>query len=188
MTTVAAKSECRKCRARLVLTREGNCMICGCPAEPATEAGRSAPKPMKAPIPFRPMPSPEDPAVREDIVRSYHVYGLVQTGEDFGIKPSTLVLRLKKWGVDLHGRGWKPDHVRPRPAAHGAAGAPRAMPVEEARRQVLDSLASQIDELERVVGAAAQSCGRGETAKGYHAGRLEMLQVVRMLVRHAQAR
>jgi hypothetical protein len=132
------------------------------------------------------MPSPEDSGVREEIVRSYHVYGLVQTGEDFGIKPSTLVLRLKKWGVELHGRGWKPAHVRPRPAAQGPAGAFNGAMPEEARRQVLDGLASQLDELERVVSAASQSCGRGETAKGYHAGRLEMLQVVRMLVRHTQ--
>jgi hypothetical protein len=162
-------------------------MICGYPAEQGVAAAPAA-KPMAPPIPLRPAQDGSEPSLRDAIVESYHVYGLVQTGHDFGIKPSTLVLRLKKWGVDLHGRGWKPSHVREKRGGGVATVSGAEGIAQDAQRLILDSLAGPMDELERAVAASAQACGGGAAARGYHAGRMEMLQIVRLMLRQARPR
>ena len=189
MTVQAVQPRCRKCGSRLVTTIEQACIICGFPTEEAmaklsaTPAVKLVPKPVAA----RP-PAVFDPGVKDAIVRSYETAGLVQTAEQFGIKPSTLVLRLRKWGVVLHGRGWKPGQTPGENGRmHGAGEAlhPFESPVSRAdlgKTAVFDVLGNRLGELEQVVARAADSCGKAKDAKSYHAGRLEMLQTIKVMV------
>lgn len=188
MTVQAVQARCRKCGSRLVITTEQACLLCGFPTEEATKfaavpAMRLVPKPVAA----RP-PAVFDPAVKEAIIKSYETAGLVQTAEQFGIKPSTLVLRLRKWGVSLHGRGWKPGHGHGGGKLNGVNGVmhPFESPVSRAdmsKTALFDVIGSRLGELEQVVVRAADSCGKARAAKSYHAGRLDMLQTIQVMVK-----
>ena len=160
-------------------------MLCGFAVAPPVERA----EPMRVPtpsVPLRPVPSDGDDRVA--IHASYEVYGLVQTAKDFGVKPSTLVLRLKKWRVRLHGRGWKPRGVKIK--SDGANGdshkqSSDSPAVEMARRSLLDRLTQQLDELERTVQTSLGACGSDEAIKTYNAGRVEMIQIIRLIVRES---
>ena len=163
-------------------------MICGFAPIP-DQPPRVLPEPMRPLAPARSVPDVEEPATRAAIVRSYDAYGLIQTASDFGIKPSTLVLRLKKWSIRLHGRGWKPSHLKPvdksgERKAFSMNGASQDPAV--ARLALVNHLNRQLDDLEAAVHRSLEACSSsGEPMKSYQAGRLEMLNVVRLLVRRA---
>jgi hypothetical protein len=189
MTVQAVQPRCRKCGTRLVTTIEQACIICGFPTEEAAKLAASpaiklAPKPVAA----RP-PAVFYPSVKEAIVKSYETAGLVQTAEQFGIKPSTLVLRLRKWGVALHGRGWKPGQAQGENGKlHGGGEVlhPFESPVSRAdmgETAVFDVLGNRLGELEQVVVRAVDSCGKAVREKSYQAGRLEMLQTIKVMVK-----
>ena len=188
MTVQAVQARCRKCGSRLVITTEQACIICGFPTEEATKlAAVPSMKLVPKPVAARP-PAVFDPSVKEAIVKSYESAGLVQTAEQFGIKPSTLVLRLRKWGVALHGRGWKPGHAHADGKMNGVSDLPHPFesPVSRAdmsKTALFDVIGNRLGELEQVVVRAAGSCGKASAAKSYHAGCLEMLQTIQVMVK-----
>ena len=187
MTVQAVQARCRKCGSRLVATKEQSCMICGFAIEDVLSiAAPPAVKLQPKPIAIRP-PAVFDPSVKEAIMKSYEVLGLVQTAEHFGIKPSTLVLRLRKWGVTLHGRGWKPGQGHGEGKMNGTTDSlsfdGMRTGFDPSKPPVIEVIGTRLGELEEVVVRAAEFCGRANAARAYHAGRLEMLQQIQVMVR-----
>ena len=180
MTILAPERLCPKCRTRLVLTSDNTCIICGFSVQPPQAAPvKVAPVTSPMPLPIRTVPSAAsiDPGLRDKIINSYQSYGLVQTAEDFNIKPSTLVLRLKRWGVALHGRGWKPSHGKENGASATANGTNgHANGVHAA---ALFATLQSIDDIERKVLDLIHVDGQ---PKDHQAGRFEMLQTVRVIL------
>ena len=175
------KVTCSKCRNRLVLTADRTCVLCGFP-QPVP---KTLPQPVVTPI--RAVPAEKrSPMMKEAITASYQALGLKQTAIDFNVKPSTLVMRLKRWGVPLHGRGWKPAN-----AMHQNSGATKV--ASRAKQQLAhgtngahlawDEVLGYLEELERLVTQSSSVCGDNVETKAYHTGRLEMVRTLRLLVR-----
>ncbi|MBI3744354.1 MAG: hypothetical protein HY261_08735 [Chloroflexi bacterium] len=181
MTILAPERVCPKCRTRLVLTSDSTCIICGFAVQPPQLAPAKvmAPPPPAA-LPMRTVPSAAsiDPGLRDKIINSYQSYGLVQTAEDFSIKPSTLVLRLKRWGVALHGRGWKPSHGKENGASVSANGN-GVVHTNGVHAAALFATLKHIDQLEKAVLEMVKESGQ---PKDHQAGRVELLQSVRVML------
>ena len=181
MTILAPERLCPKCRTRLVLTSDSTCIICGFSVQPPQMAPAKVLAPLPpTPMPIRTVPSAAsiDPGLRDKIINSYQSYGLVQTAEDFNIKPSTLVLRLKRWGVALHGRGWKPSHGKENGAAASTNGN-GALHANGVHPAALLTLLTHLDTLEKAV---LESIKVSAQPKDFQAGRLEMIQSVRVIL------
>lgn len=179
---------CMKCQRRLVLTPEGACVLCGFATptlqDPVGDGSHISPIFAKRTL----MGRPDDPiSMREAIAQCYHRQGLTRTAIQFGVKPSTLVMRLKRWGVELHGRGWKPGNepltIEMPNAGEGKPVASRKYPAAAPGRFSLENVVKQLDELEDVITQTANVESKSIEVKGFQRGRLEMLRLIRVMVR-----